>query len=714
MNTYNDNLYNGVVSSLNAQEKQLIQKKAQLKSAMFSLYYAQGALFTAESIASETQVEYEENLTIERQAVNVNDISNSLLTTAKLANKYLANSVNNAAVAAANVQIASNAIVLLASDVGSIYSIVSAANASTDICEQSKLANDLMEDTAYLAEVASQHAMEASQETAEVSGAAVQTGAEITNNSVTSLYDIAAADLKSSEELLASNNDKYATASAAEKVAEGNLEDSNVGYFAAESAYDLSNKELNLHLEAEQTSDNPLEYEVKFDYYYSPFDDVEDDDLEVEYQEKYPVEAYFVMLVKNKNKSTFSMATAEYLLTFTEEEKRYKKVDPWHRHRGHPQASITLDRNDLYDSDGEMMRAGEEYVVFVLAELLDEYKKRLNNYSDYLTAASLPFSLTSTLAEATKIEVDEEIVELDLQIKHLDKDDKHKVEIDTVKENRQQLTFEVAERFNKVEYRCIFLPKYSDEIKGLLTNPEVRNYETELAITEAIREDYDRMGIEVREQINKLSKKIENLDKKVSKQRKMLRRMDEEADGYEKVVEAFEKNKANLHESNSKLRLARENLMEIELNKKKAMLIPIPVEASKCGFLFNLTIAEQVSYANYKIAEVDNSFDPANQEDSSQKGESSKSKSKKKSKAKDEEVLELGDPTIPFPITKYELVIGPEVTDNYGNRLIKDQEYIPVILSYSIAEDKKKITNALSDFDKTKTFVYKGSLNNIN
>jgi hypothetical protein len=389
MNTYNDNLRNSVVSLLNAQELQLIQKKAQWNSALSILSYAEEALLMSGTIAEEALAKYEHNLVVEKQAINIRDISNSLLTTAQHENTNLDQSVTNVAVAAANVQIAANGILRLASDAGSVYSIIHAADYGKDIYEQAEKANGLMIDTAYLAEKISLDSMEASQKTAEVSGVAVLNSATATNNAVTNLYEIAAADLKNSEELLSTSNENYATASAAEKVAECNLENANVGYIASESTYDLSNEELNLALSVKQTSDSPLEYTVSFNSYNSPFPPSDE-------VEGYPVKDYYIIVVKNKSKSSFSMASAENLVLRQDQEPPWVKKVPSDSTDSN---TVVLNQEDLYDSDGEELKPGEEYVVFVLAVFLNSYKKELNNYDDYLTAPSLSFKLTYHLYE---------------------------------------------------------------------------------------------------------------------------------------------------------------------------------------------------------------------------------------------------------------------------------------------------------------------------
>ncbi|HET6991709.1 MAG TPA: hypothetical protein VFJ43_10315, partial [Bacteroidia bacterium] len=159
MNSYNDNLHSAVVTSLQTQELNQKQLKSDWNASMFTLYHAEGATITAEEKLITDTGTLEQKTAVYQQAVANSNISINLLSSATQANSYLGQSVTNTAVAAANVQVASNAIVKLASDMGSIFSIVNAADFDTDIYKLSQDAKRLINDTAYLAEVASDIAM---------------------------------------------------------------------------------------------------------------------------------------------------------------------------------------------------------------------------------------------------------------------------------------------------------------------------------------------------------------------------------------------------------------------------------------------------------------------------------------------------------------------------------------------------------------------------
>ena len=102
------------------------------------------------------------------------NISNNLLNSTTDANQYTAQALFlNIAVCAANVQDANIAITRLASDVGSIFSIVSAADLGSAIYNKTEYVYGVINETAYDAEAASQLAMDASADTSEVSASTV-------------------------------------------------------------------------------------------------------------------------------------------------------------------------------------------------------------------------------------------------------------------------------------------------------------------------------------------------------------------------------------------------------------------------------------------------------------------------------------------------------------------------------------------------------------
>ncbi|MGB8192690.1 MAG: hypothetical protein WCF67_12260 [Chitinophagaceae bacterium] len=83
------------------------------------------------------------------------------------------------------------------------------------------------------------------------------------------------------------------------------------------------------------------------------------------------------------------------------------------------------------------------------------------------------------------------------------------------------------------------------------------------------------------------------------------------------------------------------------------------------GFFFNLDMAEQVLAGNYT-------------------------------------------PTTKVDNGNWKALVGPETTDNFGNRLIPGRTYIPVVLTVSAASEEHlpEYRNAMSNIEGTKEFKY--------
>ena len=156
-----------------------------------------------------------------RAAVADSNISTNSLASAEVENTTVVQSVTNSAVSAANIELAANAITKLASDTGSIFSIVNAADFGSQIYDEAKYAKNLMDNTAYLAERASQHAMESSALSAKISSAAVLEKATATDTSIKSLLEVVTAEFEEISEVVDADNEILAEASEKEKKAEG-------------------------------------------------------------------------------------------------------------------------------------------------------------------------------------------------------------------------------------------------------------------------------------------------------------------------------------------------------------------------------------------------------------------------------------------------------------------------------------------------------------
>lgn len=612
MNSYNENLQNSVINSLQALELEKKNMWSKREAAIFTLFYAEGAQITATQKLEGINYAYHAKQDILNQAVANNDISSNMLASANEQKKYVGQAVTNSSVAAANVQVAANAVLRLASDMGSIFSIVSAANMDTEIYQQSKEAYDLMTDTAYEAELASQIGMETSSLVAAVSSGTVADLAKATSGAVTNLYTTMQSQFDSLVSIIITENGQLAAASAAEKVAEGVLEYINADFYATNDAYIITNKALNLNLYLpfeEQKSD---EFVVSFTPYKSPFSYERSKVKDV-------VKEYNIMVVSNSYKTVFSITNAESILTYG---NRHVAVKPSDEKDG--KFTVKIDATRLKDVNGDDLDLGEEYTVFVLATLTDAYKKALNNFDDYMTAPSSPFTLVNKLV-APKADKDNVVV----------KDDK--------------LTFHVSENQDfKVEYRCMFLPYDLNLSRKLLTETELWTIEKDV------------------EKLSHRSKVLNGATWSVEAIEAKLRKLADEQGAVSAKIEDLRKDlkKATSDKQRKKLE------DEIEVNNKKLSGIKSEIKEledlkyNQLGFFFNKRIAEQITKSNYIVA-------------------------KKSADGGEAKILS-------------------ETTDVFGNRLVENHQYIPVVLVLPMqGEDKSKYRNDMSSYKKAVVFTYK-------
>lgn len=822
MNSYNENLHSSVVSSLNAQELELQKLKSQVDASTFSMYYAQGARITAAEKLELTNNKYLFQQKVNNQAVGDSDMSTNVLTSATNAKTYVSKSVSNTAVAAANVQIATNAIVKLASDTGSIFSIVNAADFGTDIYHQAEQAKDLMNTTAYLAERTSQDSMEASSYVAQISVATLADKATVADTSIKNLLGAVSAQLDDTTTELSTETANLTAANTEEKKTEGNLEDVNVLCHASNMAYTLTNKQLNLGLTVLPEDDaigDETNYTVNFNKYRAPFKGLisektpnnTEDDAKKHYN---PVENYYIMLAKNSKQDTFSISEAEALVA-KDDESQYIEIpqEEFESISTENLISQKIFTSELKDSDGDKMALGSEYVIFIYAEFRINYKKIINTFDNYLSAASAKFSLTNQLntVETSSILVTPNGSSFAVLTPSTDSSDS-----ETKKTPESQvLSFQVWEDIDyAVAYRCMFLPNNKGLVCDLLTVEGLQSIESEAEAIEKIADKFDpkiadlsakitslqaeKTGITSQIKTDKAALKANKAQqKKKSTTPEMLAELKKEQAKLEANILHLEEKEET---TNQQLTIASEALVIVKAGKKQAIKnLEDNKNHVKPGFYFDVLTAEQVPAGSYTPAvdtkdsflkkittdivnilndvedlEIDfdvltahikaikNDFKQLMQaiengedfdkivadavtlyegvikilddlnaiEDDVKKLitnlktlildfiiaaiKSFENIKQLKAFLQDLQTLTEGYEYIINGYVCYEkeMTIQPETTDNFGNRLIHKNTYIPAILAISdnaSVEENLQFSNALSDFQKTQDFTYKAT-----
>lgn len=445
MNSYNENLQTAILETLQSQELELKKVKSQKNASIFTNYYAQGAVITALEKLETAKQELESKRVVDEQLVNISAISNTLLLYASQEKAIINQAVKNTAVAAANVQIATSSIVKLASDIGSVFSIINASDFGDEIYQNSLNAYELITKTAYEAEETSNLALNSSANMAEISSNALVEKAKATNTLIDNLLNSITAELKNISATINADLALLGQARKVEKISEGNMKAIKSLLNATEKAYNLTNKELNLNLNVPKKSITDKKFSVIFDLLKNPFDD--------QYVSlNNPIEDYFVLLVKKNNKSTFTTATALQIVFKQAKEKTFLKVNITDK----PTIELSIKINEINDVDGQEIILGEQYVIFVLGVFTNAYKKAINNFDDFLSVPSLPFSLTQTLIgpDVSTFEVQEK-----------------RIIISTPETIETTFSFITKTNVNNgvmVVYRCMFLPSMGVNFELLL------------------------------------------------------------------------------------------------------------------------------------------------------------------------------------------------------------------------------------------------------
>ena len=637
MNSYNENLHSSVLSSLESQEMTKKQLSSQLSNSMFTLYYAEGAEIVAQEKLDATTKMYKEQQHINNVVVKNKNMADNLLLSANQQKTYVTQAVTNMAVCASNIQIASNSIVRLASDIGSIYSIINAADYGTQIYQQALEAYNLINKTAYIAEQNSQYAMEASASISEVSTSVVADGAKLTNTSVNNLLQVTTTDLTATTAVLTADNDTKAKASIATRAAEGAIKCSEVEYDASKKAYNYNNALFNQSLVVEvpkQFDPTAGTFSVSFGPYKSPFLPEDRDFGTPNKGLANPVLSYNIIMVKDSRKSFFSASTAELLVGNS---SQCKSIPASQNPDAKGKYKSTIAYKELRDSDNDPLVLGENYVAFLLIIFTENYKKEINTFDEYLSAPSETFALTYTLKSAKNI-----------------------TNSRNASEHLSEIIFTVdkeeAIKSNEIDYRCFFLP-YPDDIA---TNEDLINFEYDIE-TKELEEEIKTVDAEIKS----LTEEINTLNSSAGQTNAEGTKKDKETDQDKQKSLSL---KSALADAKEKLRIANRQLTDLNAKLKDVKEnSPKPVKNSK-AFFFNLNLAENIPAGNFTSA-------------SHHKAASGQ---------------------------EFSIHIGSTTTDNFGNPLVEEKSYIPVVLSfYNGSENSKtKYTNSLSDWQNTTPLSY--------
>ena len=425
MNTNDENLRSTVLQIFEGLQLEKQLSEAKLKEKMFTLRYAQEASRLALENLNQAEGRVLFKKEVKQQAVISANTAKVQLSFAQEANLDVENAVTNVAVCAANMQIACNAIMRLEGTLGSVYSIISAADFGSDIFVLAEEARNSIDSTAYDAELASMQAMTSSMSISEVSASAVYDLSVGVNGSIDSLLANISSELESASVEVAAADLRYKLAISGENVAGGEYETAKINHSSSAEAYEVSNAQLNLNLKAfpkkgEEHSTVSVEFNfIKNPLYKGTKQVLRKTDkgtpLNLE-----PIDSYQLFFVKYSKRSTFTIAKAESIIESAPDQVvQLDFSEPSRSSLSNPAISYQFIASEtgsevlgvsvdipynavdagaytLKDADGDEIKSDNQYVVFVRASYTEKYKRTINNFNDYLSAPCIYNSAKTT------------------------------------------------------------------------------------------------------------------------------------------------------------------------------------------------------------------------------------------------------------------------------------------------------------------------------
>lgn len=380
MNTYNENLQQTVVNTLSAMSLQQSSLDSVQTIAEFNLYQAQDADITARDKLAKTQFDISvwQGIT-EQSLLNENQVFN-LLASATEANADVTSSITNTATAASNVQIASNAISVLASDIGAAMNIATASLFDTDVYKRIVNANSFINEVANESKRIAKDAMNASSYTSEITTTEVLAQTQALKSQIDNIFKSSKAELDNFFNQAIAENTQIGQASQAERQAEGALKDADREVAAIDTAYSKANSQLNYGLQINVISGTQIE--VYFESLPTPFPTFSSTVASaIPIPDAAP--SYYLALLPSQSQATFSLDQAQQLFAQRApgDDQTFIPVEPMLNY------PVTLDK----DVNGNSITAGSSYVAYLFIELSQAYKQFISNFSDLLSAPSQAF-----------------------------------------------------------------------------------------------------------------------------------------------------------------------------------------------------------------------------------------------------------------------------------------------------------------------------------
>lgn len=317
MNTYEENRQTTVAQTLRQISEEGQTLATQKNAAELDLYYTQGARLTAREQFNRAEQQEAFATDVSQQGNHVHNLATNLENTVHLTGTEVGETVTNVANAASNVQITTNAIAHLASDMGGVFNILNASDFGTDVYELGNTANQLIKEVAWQAELASKEAMRATQHASEIIASSVQASTAQAKSAVHELFGTTRDDFTQATTARAVAGKRLTQVSNQEKKAAGTLKAAYASFKSSEQAYQTTNLALNLGITVDQVT-FPLGQapeEQTFCIHFSPFQAPFPTPTAEAHQIPSPVKAYKLFLVPREKRNAFQLPQAETVIS---------------------------------------------------------------------------------------------------------------------------------------------------------------------------------------------------------------------------------------------------------------------------------------------------------------------------------------------------------------------------------------------------------------
>ncbi|MEP1032657.1 hypothetical protein [Ekhidna sp.] len=218
-NTYNKELSSSIKNS----NKEFIKEQYKLdhikNAAKVALYYAHGQTEKTDNAYEKTRADSNAAEVLNKSAVKSINLSENVVLAAKQSLQDSGSTTSNVSTAAANMQIAANAITKLASDVAALKSVAKNTANESKILHHTNNANDLIQEAARKAEEVSLVSMQATIEAAQATASTVVTNSEATLSAIKELHASTASNYNNLLQETFADNDKLTIAKKNEKLA---------------------------------------------------------------------------------------------------------------------------------------------------------------------------------------------------------------------------------------------------------------------------------------------------------------------------------------------------------------------------------------------------------------------------------------------------------------------------------------------------------------